>query len=90
MQTAGKTLAQKGIQHFASILVDGMDRFAVYAVTRDARERAINGEGTTLIEAFATVMDLTRWQEMTEHVTVHPKQIVNGKNAIHLSASAYS
>ncbi|MBE1553611.1 pyruvate dehydrogenase (acetyl-transferring) E1 component subunit alpha [Sporosarcina limicola] len=51
LQTAAKTLAQKGIAAgIPSILVDGMDPLAVYAVTRDARERAINGEGPTLIE----------------------------------------
>lgn len=53
MQTAAKTLAQKGIAAgIPSILVDGMDPLAVYAVTRDARERAINGDGPTLIEAL--------------------------------------
>lgn len=52
-QTAAKTLAQKGIAAgIPSILVDGMDPLAVYAVTRDARERAIRGEGPTLIEAM--------------------------------------
>ena len=53
LQTAAKTLAQKGIAAgIPSILVDGMDPLAVYAVTRDARERAINGEGPTLIETM--------------------------------------
>lgn len=52
-QTAAKTLAQKavaaGIEGFQ---VDGMDPLAVYAVTKLARERAINGEGPTLIETL--------------------------------------
>ena len=52
-QTAAKTLAQKavaaGIEGFQ---VDGMDPLAVYAVTKHARERAINGEGPTLIETI--------------------------------------
>lgn len=53
LQTAAKTLAQKGIAAgIPSILVDGMDPLAVYAVTRDARERALNGEGPTLIETM--------------------------------------
>ncbi|KXH79846.1 pyruvate dehydrogenase (acetyl-transferring) E1 component subunit alpha [Sporosarcina sp. HYO08] len=53
LQTAAKTLAQKGIAAgIPSILVDGMDPLAVYAVTRDARERAINGDGPTLIETL--------------------------------------
>ena len=51
IQTAGKTLAQKGIAAgIPCIQVDGMDALAVYVATRDARERAINGEGPTLIE----------------------------------------
>ena len=29
-----------------------MDPLAVYAATKDARERAINGEGPTLIETL--------------------------------------
>ena len=53
LQTAAKTLAQKGVAAgIPSILVDGMDALAVYAATRDARERAINGEGPTLIETM--------------------------------------
>ncbi len=34
------------------IQVDGMDPLAVYVAVRDARERAINGEGPTLIETL--------------------------------------
>lgn len=53
VQSASKTLAQKGIAAgIPSVLVDGMDPLAVYAVTKDARERAVNGEGPTLIETF--------------------------------------
>ena len=53
VQSAAKTLAQKGIAAgIPSILVDGMDPLAVYAVTKDARERAVNGEGPTLIETY--------------------------------------
>ncbi|WP_432359619.1 pyruvate dehydrogenase (acetyl-transferring) E1 component subunit alpha [Sporosarcina sp. UB5] len=53
LQTAAKTLAQKGVAAgIPSILVDGMDALAVYVATRDARERAINGEGPTLIETM--------------------------------------
>lgn len=52
-QTKAKTLAQKavaaGIEGFQ---VDGMDPLAVYAITKHARERAINGEGPTLIETI--------------------------------------
>ena len=53
LQTRGKTLAQKGIAAgIPSILVDGMDALAVYKVTKDARDRAIAGEGPTLIETM--------------------------------------
>ena len=53
LQTAAKTLAQKGIAAgIPSVLVDGMDPLAVYAATKDARDRAINGEGPTLIETM--------------------------------------
>lgn len=50
-QTKATTLAQKavaaGIEGFQ---VDGMDPLAVYAITEHARERALKGEGPTLIE----------------------------------------
>lgn len=53
LQTNARTLAQKavaaGIEGFQ---VDGMDPLAVYAVTKYARQRAINGEGPTLIETL--------------------------------------
>ncbi|MDQ0214805.1 pyruvate dehydrogenase E1 component alpha subunit [Oikeobacillus pervagus] len=52
-QTAAKTIAQKGVAvGIPSILVDGMDALAVYSAVHDARERAINGEGPTLIETM--------------------------------------
>ncbi|GAB3069197.1 pyruvate dehydrogenase (acetyl-transferring) E1 component subunit alpha [Salinicoccus sesuvii] len=51
LQTAAKTLAQKGIASgVPSVLVDGMDPLAVYKVTKDARDRAVAGEGPTVIE----------------------------------------
>lgn len=53
VQTAAKTLAQKAVAAgIPGIQVDGMDPLAVYAATRQARERAINGEGPTLIETL--------------------------------------
>jgi pyruvate dehydrogenase E1 component alpha subunit len=52
LQTASKTLAQKAAAFgFPGIQVDGNDLFAVYAATREARERAVDGKGPTLIEA---------------------------------------
>ncbi|HLR07799.1 MAG TPA: pyruvate dehydrogenase (acetyl-transferring) E1 component subunit alpha [Bacillota bacterium] len=53
LQTAAKTLAQKSVAAgIEGIQVDGMDPLAVYAVTKHARERAINGEGPMLIETI--------------------------------------
>jgi pyruvate dehydrogenase E1 component alpha subunit len=53
LQSAAKTLAQKAVAAgIPGVQVDGMDPLAVYAVVAEARERAINGEGPTLIEAL--------------------------------------
>ena len=53
LQTAAKTIAQKGIAAgIPSVLVDGMDALAVYVATKDARDRAVTGEGPTLIETM--------------------------------------
>jgi pyruvate dehydrogenase E1 component alpha subunit len=52
-QSAAKTIAQKAVAAgIPGIQVDGMDPLAVYAATLDARKRAINGEGPTLIETM--------------------------------------
>lgn len=52
-QSAAQTLAQKSVAAgIPGIQVDGMDPLAVYAAVKDARERAINGEGPTLIETL--------------------------------------
>jgi pyruvate dehydrogenase E1 component alpha subunit len=52
-QSAARTIAQKAAAAgILGIQVDGMDPLAVYAATRFARERAVNGEGPTLIETL--------------------------------------
>ncbi|RIM08056.1 pyruvate dehydrogenase (acetyl-transferring) E1 component subunit alpha, partial [Staphylococcus cohnii] len=52
-QTAAITLAQKAIAvGIPGIQVDGMDALAVYQATKEARDRAVNGEGPTLIETI--------------------------------------
>ncbi len=52
-QTAASTLAQKAVAAgIPGVQVDGMDPLAVYAAVHDARVRAINGEGPTLIETL--------------------------------------
>lgn len=50
-QTKAETLAQKAVAvGIRGIQVDGMDPLAVYVAAKDARDRAIAGEGPTLIE----------------------------------------
>lgn len=52
-QTAAKTLAQKAVAAgMEGYQVDGMDVLAVYAVTKHARDKAIEGGGPTLIETL--------------------------------------
>lgn len=53
IQTMSDNLAQKAISYgMPGILVDGNDIFAMYNATKAAVERARNGEGPTLIEAY--------------------------------------
>lgn len=52
-QTKAGTLAQKAVAAgIEGIQVDGMDVLAVYVATKEARDRAVNGEGPTLIETL--------------------------------------
>lgn len=52
VQTKAKTLSQKALAYgIPGIQVDGNDILAVYAATKEAIDRARNGEGPTLIEA---------------------------------------
>ncbi|MCA9765340.1 MAG: pyruvate dehydrogenase (acetyl-transferring) E1 component subunit alpha [Carnobacterium sp.] len=54
-QTAATTLAQKAVAAgIPGIQVDGMDPLAVYAVTKQAREWAIAGNGPVLIETVTS------------------------------------
>ncbi|MFZ3357092.1 MAG: thiamine pyrophosphate-dependent dehydrogenase E1 component subunit alpha [Thermoplasmata archaeon] len=51
-QTRSATLAEKASAYgFPGVVVDGMDLQAVFATVSDARQRAIAGDGPTLIEA---------------------------------------
>jgi len=53
LQTRAKNLAVKALGYgMPGIQVDGNDIFAMYAVVSEAVERARNGEGPTLIEAY--------------------------------------
>ncbi len=79
-QTASKTLAQKaGAYGFSGIQVDGNDLFAVYAATKEAREKAISGGGPTMIEAVTyrigphtTADDPTKYRSDEELETWKP------------------
>ncbi len=52
-QTSAMTIAQKALAFgFDGIQVDGNDVLAMYAVTKEALEKARTGGGPTLIEAF--------------------------------------
>jgi len=51
-QTAGK-IADRALGYgFPGVRVDGNDLLEVYRVVKEARERAVRGEGPTLVEAF--------------------------------------
>jgi pyruvate dehydrogenase E1 component alpha subunit len=53
LQSAAQTLAQKAVAAgIPGILIDGNDLFAVYEITRQAIDRARQGEGPTLIEGY--------------------------------------
>lgn len=51
-QTAAKTLAEKGLAYgIPGVVVDGNDIHQVFRTVREARARAIAGDGPTIIEA---------------------------------------
>lgn len=53
IQTKAATIAQKALAYgIPGIQVDGNDIFAMYAVTKEAVDRARRGDGPTLIEAY--------------------------------------
>ncbi len=61
-QSASRTLAQKAIAYdITGVQVDGNDILGMYVATRQALERAKNGEGPTFIEAvtYRTMMHTT-------------------------------
>lgn len=73
-QTMSENLAQKAIAYnMPGIVVDGNDIFAMYSATKTAIDRARNGEGPTLIEAYTyrlgahtTSDDPTKYREDSE------------------------
>ncbi|SDY78412.1 pyruvate dehydrogenase E1 component alpha subunit [Evansella caseinilytica] len=52
-QSAAETIAQKAVAAgIHGVQVDGMDILAVYAATKEARQRGLDGNGPTLIETL--------------------------------------
>lgn len=84
-QTASESIAQKAIAYgIPGVRVDGMDALAMYQVTKDAVERARNGDGPTLIEAIcyrygphATADDPTRYRSAEEVEAWRPRDPVD-------------
>lgn len=74
VQTHSATIAQKAIAYdMPGIQVDGNDIFAVYAATKEAVDRARNGEGPSLIECYTyrlgahtTADDPTKYRDDAE------------------------
>lgn len=73
-QMNSKTIAQKAFAYdIPGVRVDGNDIFAVYFQTKEALDRARNGEGPTLIEAMTwrygahtTADDPTKYRDQSE------------------------
>jgi 2-oxoisovalerate dehydrogenase E1 component len=84
-QTASESIAQKAVAYgIPGVRVDGMDALAMYQVTKDAVERARNGDGPTLIEAIcyrygphATADDPTRYRSAEEVEAWRPRDPVD-------------
>jgi pyruvate dehydrogenase E1 component alpha subunit len=80
-QTAAPTIAQKALAYgFPGVLVDGNDIFAVYAVTQEAVQRARQGQGPSLIEAYTyrlgahtTADDPSKYRDEAEHAEWRPR-----------------
>jgi pyruvate dehydrogenase E1 component subunit alpha len=79
IQTASESIAMKAAAFgFPGVQVDGTDVLAVYSVAREARERALAGQGPTLIESVSyrlgphtTADDPTRY--------VPPDEVTRGR-----------
>jgi pyruvate dehydrogenase E1 component alpha subunit len=81
IQTASKTLAQKALAYgLPGVLVDGNDLFAMYAVTKEAAERARKGEGATFIEAYTYRLgDHTTSDDSTKYRTKEEVEVMRLK-----------
>ena len=73
-QSASPTIAQKAVAYgFPGVRVDGNDVFAVYQTVKEAVQRARQGEGPSLIEAYTyrlgahtTADDPTKYRDAAE------------------------
>jgi 2-oxoisovalerate dehydrogenase E1 component alpha subunit len=72
-QTRGEIWRRAAALGFPGVLVDGNDVLAVYRVTREARTRALAGDGPTLVEArtyrigaHSTADDAARYRDDAE------------------------
>ncbi|WP_042350866.1 pyruvate dehydrogenase (acetyl-transferring) E1 component subunit alpha [Bacillus massiliigorillae] len=77
-QSASKTIAQRAIAYdIPGVRVDGNDIFAVWLTVKEAIERALRGEGPTLIEAVTfrygahTTADDPKKYRDQEHLSSH-------------------
>lgn len=97
-QTKAKTLAQKAVAAgIPGIIVDGNDILAVYAVVKEAVERARDGGGPTLIEAYTyrlgahtTSDDPTKYREDREVEEWWPKDPVKRLKAYLINKGLWS
>lgn len=97
-QTAAKTLAHKAAAAgIASARVDGNDVVAVRAVVAEALDRALGGEGATLIEALTyrlsdhtTVDDARRYRSDAEVSEQWPKEPIARLRGYLINTSSWS
>lgn len=97
-QTKAETLVQKAVAAgIPGILVDGNDLMAMYAATKDAIDRARQGGGPTLIEAYTyrlgahtTSDDPTKYREDSEVEKWKPKDPIKRMKAYLISRGVWS
>ena len=83
-QTAARTIAQKAYAYgFEGVQVDGNDIFAVYKATKDALNKAKQGNGPTLIECFTYRMaDHTTADDASRYRSNEEVEAWKGKDPI--------
>ncbi len=94
-QTRSRTLAEKAEAYgFPGVVVDGTDLHAVYRAVSEARQRAVQGEGPTMIEAqvyrlgphstsddpkrYRSDEEVARWKEKDPLVRLRAELIAGG------------